>query len=312
MMTMKKSLLALSVASLPMAATADLQPMNDQDMGNVTGQQGVTIELSTAATIDQVEYSQSTADADTGSLLIDGIRIGGHDDGESLDIDVNVDLITENDDLGRAPYGADPGNVEDGDAYISVRNLGNEPTPVEAGVDLDRLGLASSDDDSSATLISDFTADFWVSQLDITARVNNQIADGNEDTGSIRIRNVFHADIGADFDVAAVSLPSIRMAGADQLENLKGDAGDLNRNALAVTGVTVNAEIGAGPALSTTAGIDGAPDNTLRVDINELTTSIWMPTVNVGSGDGTTASIGNVGISNLNIADTQMAIYGRE
>ena len=312
MMTMKKSLLALSVASLPMAASADLQPMNEQDMGNVTGQQGVTIELSTAATIDQVEYSQSTADADPGSVLMNGIRIGGHDEGESLDIDVNVDLITENDDLGRSPYGYPAGPVEDGDAYISVRNLGNQPAPVQAGVDMDSLGIASSDGDSSATLISNFTADFWVTRLDITARVNNQIANGNPDTGSIRIRNVFHADIGADFDVAAVSIPSIRMAGADQLENLKGAEGDLNRATLAINGVTVNAEVGAGPAISTNAGIDGAPDETLRVDINELTTSIWMPTVNVGSGDGTTASIGNVGISNLSIADTQMAIYGRE
>lgn len=311
MITMKKSLLALSVASLPVAASADLQPMNNQDMGNVTGQAGVTIELQTSATIDQVEYSQG---ADTGSVLVDGIRIGGHDDGESLGINVNVDLINENGELGRAAFGPGPGNnVEDGDAYISVRNLGNRATPVEAGVDADSLGLASSDGSNQATLISDLTADFWVTQLDITARVNNQIANGNADTGSIRIRNVFHADIGADFDVAAVSLPSIRMAGKDQLSNLKGDASNLNRNLLAINGVSVNAEIGAGPAISTNAGVGNAPDETLRVDINELTTSIWMPTVNVGSGDSNgNASIGSVGISNLNVADTQMAIYGRE
>lgn len=321
MTTMKKSLLALSVASLPMAASADLQPMNNQDMGNVTGQQGVTIELSTEATIDQVQYDQGE---NTGSVLVDGIRIGGHNDGETLDISVNVDLVTENDDLGSSPIwgkgpngpdadGTDPDHlIQDGDAYISLRPKGNKIALVEAGVDMDRLGLASSDGSNEATMISDFEADFWVSQMDITARANNKVENGTAGTGSIRIRNTFHAEISADFDVVAVSLPKLRMAGAGQLEALKGSLSDSDRVNLGIGGVYVRAEVGAGPPISGSSG-SNTPDEALRVDLNEMTASMWMPKVQVGSGDSNgVSSIGRVGIKNLSVADTQMAIYGRE
>ncbi|MEQ6884975.1 DUF6160 family protein [Salicola sp. Rm-C-2C1-2] len=310
MTTMKKSLLALSIASLPMAAAADLQPMNNKDMGNVTGQQGVTIELSTSATIDQVEYSQGE---NTGSVLVDGIRIGGHDDGETVDVSVNVDLATgeQGNPLGDSSVNGLPaGDLDEGDAYIEVRPLGNGVKPVEAGVDADRLGIASSDGSEQATMISDFEADFWVTRLDITARVNNQIQNGTAGTGSIRIRNIFHAEISADFDVAAISLPTLRMAGADQLDALKGSLSETDRTNLAINGVTVNAEVGSGPAISSGSGV---PDETLRVDLNEMTASMWMPKVQVGGGDSNgVSSIGSVGIKNLNVADTQMAIYGRE
>ncbi|XOZ34217.1 DUF6160 family protein [Halomonadaceae bacterium KBTZ08] len=320
MTTMKKSLLALSIASLPMAASADLHPMTNKDMGNVTGQQGVTMELSTSATIDQVQYDQGE---NTGSVLVDGIRIGGHDAGETLDTSINVDLVTENDDLGSSPiHGKGPNGpdadgsgpdhlIQDGDAYISLRPKGNLIGIVDAGVDMDRLGLASSDGSNEATMISDFKADFWVSQMDITARANNKVENGTAGTGSIRIRNTFHAQISADFDVVAVSLPTLRMAGEGQLEALKGDDQDIDRINNAIAGVYVRAEVGAGPPISTSGG--NTPDETLRVDLNKMTASMWMPKVQVGSGDKSgVSSIGRVGIKNLSVADTKMAIYGRE
>jgi len=301
-MTMKKSLIALSVAAIPVAGFAEMQPMNSTQMGNVTGQAGVTIELQTAVNIDQIEYSQGD---NTGSVLINDIRVGGHDPGETLDVDINVDLADSSGNVSGATN--PPTDLQDGDALIEVRNIGDAVAPVQAGLDAGSLQLQSSDGSNSATLISNLSADFWVTQLDITARTNNTLG-GDQANGSLRIRNIFAAEMGVDLDVAAVSLPTIRMAGAGQLENMKGSSP--NFNALAVAGVQVRAEIGSGPAIS---GASSAPDETLRVDLEELSADIWMPTINVGSGDTNgVASVGSVGISNLNVSDTQMAIYGRE
>lgn len=300
MKTMKKSLIAVSVATIPLSGFAELQPMDDTQMSGVTGQAGVTIELTTAASIDQIEYSQGES---TGSVLMDNVRIGGHDDGDPLEVDINIDLADTDGDVS----GADnpPGDLEDGDALIELRPQGDTIAPVQVGVDMGSLGLESSDGSDSATLISDLSADFWVSQLDITARTENTLG-GDDANGSIRIRNRFAAELDVDFDVAAVSLEGVRMAGAGTMSDLQES--DPNFDALAVSGMQINAEIGSGDTLSGASDID----ESLRVDLEEFNADIWMPTVNVGSNSSGDSSIGSVGISNLNLTDTQMAIYGRE
>lgn len=287
MTIMKKSLLALSVAAMPVAGFADLQPMNNTQMGEVTGQQGVTIELETALTIDQIEYSQDT----NGSVLMDNIRVGGHDAGETLDVSIEIDL------------------QDSGDAVIDVRPLGLLQ-PVEQGLDVGSVGL--SGDDGSATLISDLQMDVLFSQLQITAKVDNVVG-SNNDTGSINIQSQFLIeDLDVDFDVAAVSLKNMRLAGAGTLNGefdpnsnytLK-DANDANLTSMVLGGgaAQVTANIGAGAPISDSSG-----DDVLRVNISEFTADMWMPTVKVGQ-----ASIGSIGIDNLNITDTDMAIYGRQ
>lgn len=286
MTTMKKSLLALSVAAMPVAGFAELQPMNNTEMGEVTGQQGVTIELETALTIDQIEYSQDT----NGSVLMDNIRVGGHDAGETLDVSMEIDL------------------EDSGDAVIDVRPLGLLE-PVEQGLDVGSIGL--SGDDGSATLISDLQMDVLFSQLQITAQVDNVV--GSNDTGSINIQSQFLIeDLDVDFDVAAVSLVDMRLAGAGTLDGefdsnsdytLK-DADDAQLTSMVLGGgaAQVTADVGAGAPISDSSGED-----VLRVNISEFTADMWMPTVNVGQ-----ESIGSIGIDNLNITDTDMAIYGRQ
>lgn len=300
MYTMKKSLIAVSMAAMPLTGFAELQPMDDTQMSGVTGQAGVTIELSTAATIDEIAYSQG---ASTGSVLVNNVRIGGHDDGETLDVDINIDLADTNGDVS----GADnpPSDLQDGDALIEVRPQGSTIAPVQVGIDAGSLGLESSDGSDSATLISDLSADFWVSQFDITARVDNTLG-GDDGSGSLRIRNRFAAELDVDFDVAAVSLENVRIAGAGTMDDLQSSSP--NFDALAVSGAQINAEIGAGDTLSSNSDID----ETLRVDLAEFNADIWMPTINVGNNTAGDSSIGSVGISNLNLTDTQMAIYGRD
>jgi len=276
-MTMKKSLIALSVAAAPLASQAGLEPMNDAEMGNITGKESVRIELQTAMTIDQLEYSQDT----NGSFVMDDIRVGGHEPGETLDVQIDIDLM------------------DSGDAEITVLSIG-PLAPVELGVDVGGMGLQG--DDGSATLISDLSADVLVSQLQINARVDNIVGD-NEDTGSIEIENRFAIEnLDVDFDVAAVSLEGMRMAGPDALEDIQEE--DPDWTPIAITdGAQMNMQIGAGSRISDPGGDE--PD-ALRINVDEFAASIWMPTVNVGG-----ESIGSVAIDNLNVTESQMAIYGR-
>ena len=70
-MSLKKSAFVLAVAAMPLAAQADLRPMDEVAMGDVTGQAGVTIELETKIDIGEVIYT------DEGSLGIKDMSIGG-------------------------------------------------------------------------------------------------------------------------------------------------------------------------------------------------------------------------------------------
>lgn len=277
---LKKLALASAIAATPLAATAGMQPMNDTEMGDVTGQAGVVIELEAAMTIDQIAYQQDT----NGSFLVDDIRIGGLEPGETLDVRIDIDL------------------QDSGDALISIFTL--RPGLVELGLDIGAMGL--SGDEGSATLISNLEMDLLMSRVDITAQVENTIGD-NQDSGSINIDAGFViSDLGVDFDVAAVSLEGMRMAGIGSMETLQtGTFEDMN--AVGVTNpVEMNVTLGAGSALSTAGGGSVPAEDVLRIDIDQFDADIWMPTVKVGP-----ESIGSVAIHGLRVSDTRMSVFGK-
>jgi len=91
---LKNITLGVAVAAMPcFGYGTGLARMDDAALGEVTGQAGVTIDVSTKIKIDQVEYSQGN----TGSLLVNDIEIGGLDVGgstfdENLNFKVDIDL----------------------------------------------------------------------------------------------------------------------------------------------------------------------------------------------------------------------------
>ena len=357
---LNKLALATAVAAVPFSTQA-MEPMSDQAMGETTGQAGVTIELDTQLSIDQVEYSQGTG---TGSVLINNVDvggIGGAQQGDGLDLKVNVDLPSGGQTLSDfgskagqdSPLGLDQGNnigpssnqnfdaigtlggelgsnLSDGDALISVQSFkddGNGGTaPVDIGI---KLGSGDALDDTSngsafqlidstgtdtATLMSDLNMDIFASQLDIVARNSNVVGD-DDSIGSLEIEAGFAIDnLDAQFDVAAVGIEGLRLAGAGSLDFLKEDTvtpkgtGEV----LAAGAAIVSMDIGQGDALSATAaGGDGSgPGETLRINLDEFSADIWMPTITVGNASNN--SIGSVGIRNLNISNTEIAVYGRD
>ncbi|BES71133.1 hypothetical protein RE428_21510 [Marinobacter nanhaiticus D15-8W] len=63
--------LALCLALTPVSALAEIQALDDSQMGDVTGQAGVSIELETKVNIDEFRY------IDEGTLAISDIEVGG-------------------------------------------------------------------------------------------------------------------------------------------------------------------------------------------------------------------------------------------
>lgn len=277
---LKRNALACALATAPFALPAGaFEALSDGELSDVTGQQGVTIEVSTALTIDQLEYSQDT----NGSVLVDDIRVGGFVDGPDSNVDFRI-LVDLRD---------------NGDARVRLSPM--DFAPVDAHVAFGSMGI--SGDAGSATLISDFDMRTWVTNFDIFARVED--LDGNTGTtGSLDIETEFAIEnLDVTFDVAAVSLEGFRLAGEDSLETLRDEPyfPDVDSVRLATEGAALEFSVGAGVAIS-----DGSTE-ALRLNINPFVADVWMPTVNVGA-----ESIGSIAIDNLTLAETQMAIYGRD
>lgn len=306
---LNKLALAAAVAAAPFATQA-MEPMSDEAMGNTTGQAGVTMELDTKIGIDQVAYSQGE---NTGSVLVNDIDIGGGAFGDSLDIAINVDLVKDGqtpDDVksGVNPRAIQRGPLNDGDALISLKNIENDGSvPVDAGITIGSMGLQNTDGTESATLVSDLDAELFLSQLDIIART--QDLNGNTGTtGSLGVDVAFGIDnLDVTFDVAAVSLRGMRLAGEGSLGDLKKD-GNRGTGSIAANPALVSMNIGPGGA------VNSEVDEALRINLNTFQADIWMPEIGIGNADsnGNFASIGSVGIRNLKVTDTTMAIYGRE
>lgn len=283
---LNKLALATAVAAAPFAAQAELTAMSDQAMGNTTGQAGVTIELNTSLSMDQVQYSQGSS---TGSVLVNNLKVGGIGTdagkgfGDGLDMEINVDLPDGTNDLGSGEYGSKAGttlggdqlNLNDGDALISIQNYNSpvdgQAVPVdmrlEMGADLGgsntdgqdaAFQLSSSDGTNTATMISNLKADLFLTQLDIIAR-NDAVTDsagntvGSESTGAIEVEAGFAIDdLDADFDVASVSIQNMRVAGANSLE---AEAPDGSGGTIAGSSVLKDTGQGTGNVLAAGAAV---------------------------------------------------------
>ena len=306
---LKKIALASAVAAAPFAAQAGgLEPLNDQQMGDVTGQAGVTIELQTQVNIDQFSYTQDTE----GSFVVDNIAVGGHErDGDgnidsTFDASMDIDLTDE------------------GDALISFGGLHNDGTndiPVLLGFDFDRAGL-EGEADAQATLMSDFTMDMYLTQLDITASTESLDPVTAEPTGTrdseaghIAIDVGFAMDIDMDFDVAAVGLRGMSMAGVGSIDALQASGGDGGAGLAAAGPAVVNMTISPGTPIGTYSGLDQQPEEALIVAVDNFSADMWIDEIRIGRDGGeigASQSIGSVGMAGLEVTNTRLAIYGRD
>jgi hypothetical protein len=283
-MKIKKSALnfasCIAISSLPLAALADLQSLDEASMSNVTGQAGVTIELETEIDIGAIIYT------DEGSLSVNEVFIGGTN---------RVDLFQEGMD---AANGGNPFIINattkldelkidfdisaDGEAQIKIFPT-NFAAPVDFRITTGAWELQDSDGNATLTLLDNFAMDGIFTQM--WAKI------GQDDTlGEERLNLQVRMGIDdLDFDVPFLGL------GIRDMRMTRSDYDD-NPNLL-----SANAYIEA----NIYNGERAAGGDALAIDLVSMDADITVGAIQLGG-----TSIGSMKLDNLSIENSTMRIYG--
>lgn len=188
--------LVLCMGFVPIHSFAEIQPLNESEMGRVTGQAGVTIELETKVNIDQFRY------IDEGTLAISDIEIGGTNRTDLFaEMGTNLTGVTASDLLDNIQINIDV--KSDGDAIINV--LPQQFGAIDFRISTGAWELKGTND--STTILDNFQMDALAGSA--TIRV---------DTATDKLN--FKTDIAIDdmdFDspFLALGIRDLRLTGAD-------------------------------------------------------------------------------------------------
>lgn len=317
---LKKIALVTAIAAAPFAANADLKALDDSTMGNVTGQAGVTIELETRVAIGEFTYT------DEGTFAVSGIELGGATvsssataagyaaqagAGELLDnLKIDIDIADDGDavihvgSLQTIDHDGDPGTPE-------------RPVPIDWGMTADSMELRGNAGEQT-TLISNMDAWGLLGALDI--RVDTDDVNGVAGTGTLNLDVAFTVE-QMDFDVEfmGVGIKGMSIRGVNdggqtldqaQLAGLLSDpAGEDAELETRLVGLASGA-LGKSFAIARVDvykgdNLNGTKQNVLRVDIDDVLMDIGIAETHIGG-----ANIGTIGIDNLHVSDTRLAVYG--
>jgi len=265
------------IAILPIVASADIQPIADEDLGDVTGQSGISIDLSAKVNIGELRYQ------DEGSIAIRDIVLGGANkstyfgkdwgagtySGTNLDgVQINIDVLSDGDLVIHAF--AQPGW---GNAVDFSLETGEWRLQKSTGVD----GNTNLIDSLSMTGLG----------LDLRMKVDN-------DTQHLKIETLFGVD---DLDVEVgflnLGIKDMTIAGTSYFESL----GEYGFVGLPDIGASLKLDI---YTKSTPNVTDG-----LAIDIVEFETDIGIGAIELGG-----TSIGSLYINDLKLNGTSLVIYG--
>jgi len=273
MKSLKQSALALAIAGLPLSGYAELKPLHDADMGQITGQAGVTIELETQVTMDEFTYT------DEGTLGISDIFIGGAD---------RIDMFEEFTSGRDAIFGTSSTDLidnikieldvaDDGDAIINVFPI--TARPVDFAVRTGAWELRGNGGES--TLLADnFSAEGLILQAQATV---------DTDTDTLNLTTRFAIDeLELDVPFMAVGIRDMRITGAGY---------DPDNPSLLPLFTLVDMDI--------YKDANAAGTDSLAIDINTFEADMSIGQVLVGG-----TSIGSVGLDDLAIRNTSMRVYG--
>ncbi|HEY9120010.1 MAG TPA: DUF6160 family protein [Marinobacter sp.] len=307
---LKKIALATAVAAAPFAAHAELQAMDDSMMGNVTGQAGVTIELETQVSIGQFTYT------DEGTFAVKDINLGGAlasssqsaaDYAAATGAGALLDQLKIDIDI-----------ADDGDAIIHVGSLQQDasgnPVPIDWGFTAGSMEL-DGNGGQNTVLVSNMDAWGLLGALDIV--VDTDDVDGQAGTGTLNIDAAFTVqEMSFDVEFLGIGVRGMTVNSSEAGGEVLGAAGLAAVLAADPTAPTAEEQrkIGLAQAGFAIVGLDvykgsglGASTATdvLRVDVDDVLMDINVAETVIGG-----ASIGTIGIDNLHISNTKLAVYG--
>ncbi|MCK7548557.1 DUF6160 family protein [Marinobacter koreensis] len=332
---LKKLTLATAIAAAPFAANAELKAMNDIAMGDVTGQSGVTIELSTKVDIGEVAYQ------DDGFLAISGLSIGGAYDpatgaqGNLDDVKLMIDVAGTGGvaDTGAGAVGnaylegaaiakpnvswtntqttsTDPATtpaaaaneagmpqIEDGDLVIGIRSVSG--APVDFGVGIDSVKLAKSTESANLGNLGAGTGTTLISNFKMSGMLGPIDVVIQENQNAMNVNAYFNAQgtLNADFVGTYIDFKLHNSRGTDTNGLTIVDA---NNNTLVDTSFA-HAQVDIGKATN------AAGNDALAFNVNDFSGDLDLTNIRMGSANA--ASIGDVYLTDMKI-NAQMTVYG--
>jgi uncharacterized protein DUF6160 len=289
---LKKIALCSAVALAPFAANADLKALNDSAMSDVTGQAGVTIDLSADVSIGEIAYQ------DQGYLALSGVSLAGQGGTDLDDIRLTIDVAGDGNDLGNGGMAfeyltgvsAVPGvgsdvAVDDGDLVISLRSQSGNPVDFNLGIDSVALGgsgatLGDVAGSGGTVLVSNLSLDGLIGPVDI-------VVDGS--SNNMNINAFFNA--GGNID-----MPFIGTSFDLYIGNKRGGGIGPFAHAQADVGVVEG---------YTPTGASSAVGNVLGVNVTDFSADVDLENINTGGAN----NIGSLYMTDL-VVTADMKIYG--
>lgn len=273
---LKTSTVALCLGIAPGLALAEIRTLDDSQMGNVTGQSGVTIELQTRVNIDEVRYT------DEGSLAVNDVFVGGANRTDFFD-EMNIPLsgTTPTDLLDG--FRMDIDVLSDGDAIINLLPSGGlRAVDLRVATGewvLEGEGAGNTD---STTILDNFQMDALIGSG--TLRVDTE-------TDTLNVKTDIAID-DMDFDAPflAMGVRDVVVTGSDY---------DLD----APQPLDVFAPV----ELNIYEGSNAAGNSSLAVDVAQFEADIRVGGILIGG-----TSIGALAMDNLSVSGTNMRVYGHQ
>lgn len=295
-MSFKKLALVTAMFAATSGAYA-MEAMDEEALAATTGQDGITINLTTSAAVDVIIHDKDGfADPqgvvaqdrlNSGAIVMRGIRLGNAVDGGG---NVIGDALVQID----IDAGASAAAANDATLNIGV-TLGDVGTSTNTVVDLGTLRVANSAREGgvgwginapteSAVLLD-------LGQLTVGAGATLNIQLGNEPQGHLI---VLDATLTGGLSLTNVALNDV--------------GGALNGGSISVGALTIN-DAGAGTDLTTNIGIDATATGLVltMTQLGDATNGVDLTMANVGLGG---SSIGDVEIIGLNLNGDTIRISG--
>ncbi len=312
MKAFKKLALVAAISAAPFAQ-AELVSIDDAVMSDMTGQAGITIELSTNVTIDSLTYSDtdglpSGGAGVEGSLILSTIEFGGAVQGDSFDeVKIDIDVDSE---AGLV--------IHLGGTDLQGILTGTNPVDFGLRVGSVEVGTAAA---ANVVLASGIVIEGNLGPVDIAITNRADIGAGQQDvTDFISVSAYFEVTNGSmDIDVLGLGITNLEVYGSDAFAassnatyaglSAIGGGDDRWAHVAMLIGTTSTSYNTFDGAAFVTVDIDSA----LNVNVTSMAMNVEMDLSMGTIFDGTddvAQSLGHLNIQGLDLSGTSLTIYG--